>query len=94
MESFYSYSEALRVCLVSHFIQKFLGFGPSFFNMELNIMQNFWQKGIHSPFWILAARGQKKEPKSPYSPHEKFGILDETKHNHENFGILYFIIPK
>jgi hypothetical protein len=31
--------------------------------MELNTMQNFWQKGIHSPFWILASRGQKK-PKS------------------------------
>jgi hypothetical protein len=31
--------------------------------MELNTMQNFWQKGIHSPFWILASRGQKN-PKS------------------------------
>jgi hypothetical protein len=27
--------------------------------MELNTTQNFWQKGIHSPFWILASRGQK-----------------------------------
>jgi hypothetical protein len=53
--------------------------------MELNTMQNFWQKGIHSPFWILASRGQKKA---------KFGILDGTKHTHENFGILHFIIPK
>jgi hypothetical protein len=32
--------------------------------MELNAMQNIWQKGGYSPFWILASRGQKtqKEP--------------------------------
>jgi hypothetical protein len=48
------------VGLVSHFTQKNLGFGPSFCKMELNIMQNFWQKGIYSPFWIFALRGQKK----------------------------------
>jgi hypothetical protein len=29
--------------------------------MELNTMQKFWQKGIHSPFWILASRGQKSQ---------------------------------
>jgi hypothetical protein len=61
--------------------------------MELNTMQNFWQKGIHSLFWILASRDPKK-PKSFHQPHEKFGILNETKHTHENFGILHFIIPK
>jgi hypothetical protein len=54
------------------------------------------QKGIHSLFWILASRGKKKvkKPKSSNPSHEKFGILDGTKHTHENFGILYFIIPK
>jgi hypothetical protein len=65
--------------------------------MELNTMQNFWQKGIHSSFWILASRGKKKKakkPKSSHPSHEKFGILDGTKHTHENFGILHFIIPK
>jgi hypothetical protein len=61
--------------------------------MELNTMQNFWQKDIHSPFWILALRDNKKL-KSSHSPHEKFGILDGTKHTHKNFSILYFIIPK
>jgi hypothetical protein len=66
------YAKWLRVCLVPHFTQKILGFGLSFCRMELNTMQNFWQKGIHSPF----------------------GILDGTKHTHENFGILHFIIPK
>jgi hypothetical protein len=81
------------VCLDPYFTQKILGFGPSFYRMELNTMQNFWQKGIHSPFWILSSRGQKK-PKSPHPPHEKFGNLDGTKHTHENFDILYFIIPK
>jgi hypothetical protein len=35
-----------------------------------------------------------KMPKSPRPPHEKFGILDGTKHTHENFGILHFIILK
>jgi hypothetical protein len=49
------------VCLVAHFIQKFLGFGPSFYKMELNITQIFWQKGIHSPFWILASRDKKSQ---------------------------------
>jgi hypothetical protein len=34
--------------------------------MELNTMQIFWQKGIHSPFWILASRGKKK--KAPTHP--------------------------
>jgi hypothetical protein len=64
--------------------------------MELNTMQNFWQKGIYSPFWILASRGKKKAKKlkSSHPPYEKFGILDETKHTHKNFGILHFIIPK
>jgi hypothetical protein len=37
---------------------------------------------------------QKKKPKSPHPPHEKFGILDGTKHTYENFDILHFIIPK
>jgi hypothetical protein len=49
------------VCLVPHFTQKILGVGPSFCRIELNTMQNFWQKGIHSPFWILASSGQKKK---------------------------------
>jgi hypothetical protein len=30
-----------RVCLVPHFTQKFLSFGPSLCKMELNTMQNF-----------------------------------------------------
>jgi hypothetical protein len=51
------------VCLVPHFPQKILGFGPPFCKMELNTMQNFWQKGMYSPFWILASRDPKK-PKS------------------------------
>jgi hypothetical protein len=54
-------------------------------------------KVIHSSFWILASKGQKKKtkkPKPPHPPHEKFGILDGTKHTHKNFGILHFIISK
>jgi hypothetical protein len=53
----------------------------------------FLGKNIHSPFWILASR-DKKKPKSPHPPHEKFSILDGTKHTNKNFDILHFIIPK
>jgi hypothetical protein len=43
----------------------------------------------------LASRDKKtKKPKSPHPPHKKFGILDGTKHNSENFNILHFIVPK
>jgi hypothetical protein len=31
---------------------------------------------------------------SPRPPHEKFDILNRTKHTYENFDILHFIIPK
>jgi hypothetical protein len=87
---------SVRVCLVLHFTQKNLDFDPLFCKMELNIMQKFWQKGIHSLFWILTSRDKKKAKKlkSPHPPHEKFGILDETKRTHKNFSILHFIIPK
>jgi hypothetical protein len=48
------------------------------------------------PFSILdfCLKRPKKKSKSPHTPHEKFDILDGTKHTHKNFGILYFIIPK
>jgi hypothetical protein len=50
------------------------------------------------PFSILdfgLKRSKKSQKtKSSHPPHEKFSILDETKHTHENFGILHFIIPK
>jgi hypothetical protein len=63
--------------------------------MEQNTMQNFWLKDIYSPFWILASRGKKKKKLKNHHPsHEKFDILNRTKHTHENFGILHFIIPK
>jgi hypothetical protein len=65
--------------------------------MKLNTMQNFWQKGIHSPFWILVSRDQKKGQKvkkNSHPPNEKFGILNGTKRTHKIFGILHFIIPK
>jgi hypothetical protein len=48
------------------------------------------------PFSILdfGLKRQKKNPKSPHLSHEKFGILDRTKHTYKNFGILHFIISK
>jgi hypothetical protein len=64
--------------------------------MELNIIQNFLANRY--PFSILdfGLKRQKKakKPKSSHPSHEKFGILDEIKHTHENFDILHFIIPK
>jgi hypothetical protein len=39
-------------------------------------------------------RKKNKKLKSRHPPHEKFGILDKTKHTYKIFGILYFIIPK
>jgi len=64
--------------------------------MELNTMQIFWQKSGYFPFWILALRGQKKPKRASRGPHDgnKFCILDETKHDPKNFGILYSIIAK
>jgi hypothetical protein len=48
------------------------------------------------PFSILdfGLKKPKKKAKKPPPTHEKFGILDGTKHTHENFGILHFIITK
>jgi hypothetical protein len=47
------------------------------------------------PFFILDfGLKRQKKPKSSHPPYKKFGILDETKNTHENFDILYFIIPK
>jgi hypothetical protein len=54
----------------------------------------FLAKSIHSPFCILASKGKKNPQKVLTHPHKKFGILDGTKHTHENFSILHFIIPK
>ena len=48
-----------RGCLVPIFSQKILGFSSSFYKMKLNIMQNFWQKGSYSLFWILASKNLK-----------------------------------
>jgi hypothetical protein len=44
--------------------------------------------------FVLKRSKKVKKPKSSHPSHEKFGILDGIKHTHENFGILYFIIPK
>jgi hypothetical protein len=42
----------------------------------------------------FSLKRSKKKLKSPHPPHEKFGILNEIKHTHKNFDILYFIISK
>jgi hypothetical protein len=45
-------------------------------------------------FGLKRSKKKAKKPKSPNPPHEKFSILNGTKHTHENFGILYFTIPR
>jgi hypothetical protein len=65
--------------------------------MKLNTVKNLAKNVsiLHFGFWPQEAKKKRaKKPKSSYPPHEKFGILDGTKHTHENFGILHFIIPK
>jgi hypothetical protein len=51
------------------------------------------------PFFILdfglkRPKKKAKRLKSPHSPHEKFSVLDGTKHTYENFDILHFIVLK
>jgi hypothetical protein len=61
----FAFHRELRVCLVPYFTQKILGFGSSFCRMELNAMQNFWQKRY--PFSILDF-GLKRKKKTPHLP--------------------------
>jgi hypothetical protein len=49
---------------------------------------------LHFGFWPQETKKKAKKLKSSHLSHEKIGILDETKHTHENFDILHFIIPK
>jgi len=44
------------------FLKFFLGIGTLFCKMKLNTMQNFWQKGSYSPFWI----GLKRQKNSAF----------------------------
>jgi hypothetical protein len=75
------------------YLNFFLGFGLLFCRIELNIIQFFLAKRY--PFSILDfSHKREKKPKYTHPPHEKFGILDGTKHTHEYFGILHFIILK
>jgi hypothetical protein len=78
------------------FYLKNFGFWPIILQNGTKYHANFLAKRY--PFSILdfgLKRSKKaKTSKSPHPPYEKFGILDGTKHTHENFGILHFIIPK
>jgi hypothetical protein len=63
--------------------------------MELNTVQNFWQKDIYSPFWILASRGKKKQ-KALTHPMKNlaFWMQLNTTIKILAFCILHFIVPK
>jgi len=41
------------------FFPKKIGFWFIILQNGTNTIQNFWQKGSYSSFWILASRGQK-----------------------------------
>jgi hypothetical protein len=69
IENGYFFAKNFTRCLgCVYFTKKILGFGPLFYKMKLNTMQIFWQKGIHSSFWILASRGKKKTKKPSPTP--------------------------
>jgi hypothetical protein len=53
----------LRVCLVLHFTQKILGFGPSFYRMELNTMQKILAKRYLFSILDFGLKRQKKGKK-------------------------------
>ena len=52
--------QRLRPCLVPHQTQNILNFSPIFWEMDLNITQNFLETHTHSEFWFLESRGQNK----------------------------------
>jgi hypothetical protein len=58
-------------------------------------MQNFWKKvdTLHFGFWPQEAKKPKMSLKR-LNENNKFYILVGTRHDPENFGILYFITPK
>jgi hypothetical protein len=75
----------------SLFYQKDLGFGPLFLQNGTKHHAKFLAFSILD---FSLKRQKTKKPKSPHPSQENFGILNGTKHTHENFGILYFIVPK
>jgi hypothetical protein len=90
---YFAFYGGIKHNLSSLFHPKFFGFWPIILQNGTKHHAKFLTKSIHSSFWILASRGQKK-PKSSYPPYEKSDILDGTKLIYKNFDILYFIIPK
>jgi hypothetical protein len=62
--------------------------------MELNTMHFFLQKGIYSPFWILASRGQKKSQKALTHPMKNLTFWIELNTSIKILTFLHFIVPK
>ena len=65
--------------------------------MEVNTMQDFWQKKWLFSILDFDLKRPKKIPKEPQEALIRtieFCILDGTKHNPKNFGIIHSIIPK
>jgi hypothetical protein len=75
----------------SPFIPKKFGIWPIILHNE-NHAKFLAKRWLFSIF-DLASRGPKKPKRGPHEG-DKLCILVGTKHNPENFGILYFIIPK
>jgi hypothetical protein len=77
-------------------LKKFWVLAHHFIKWNLIPCKNFGKKVfiLHFGFWPQEAKKKTKMPKYSHPPHEKFGILDGTKHIYENFGILRFIILK
>jgi hypothetical protein len=80
----------------SPFHPKYFRFWPIILQNETKHHAKFLAKRYSFSILDFGLLRQKKakKPKIPHPPHENFSILDETKHTHENFGILHFIVPK
>jgi len=80
----------------SPFIPKSFEFSSIILHNGTKCHANFFGKKVsilHFKFWNKEAKKYKKASRGS-NESNKFCIWDETKHNLENFGILYFIILK
>jgi hypothetical protein len=68
----------------SQFHRKNFGFWPIILQNETKHHTKFLAKRYSLSILDFGLKRQKKSLKALTHPHEKFGILDGTKHTHEN----------
>jgi len=80
-----------------HFFSKKFGFWSIILQNGTKYHVNFFGKKVvifHFGFWLQEAKKNPKMSLKRLHDNNKFCILDGTKHNPKNFGILHFITPK